>query len=64
MSNIKFIPIHAKAVLAESFAKGKTNEQTFSLMRSLKHTISYAQVVAYRNHQETQFNNAFNAAFN
>ena len=62
--SIKFIPIQSKAILAESFAKGKTNQQTFSLLRSLNHDVSYQQVVAYRVHQEAQFNNSFNAIFN
>lgn len=62
--SIKFIPIQTKAVLAKAYAQGKTNEQTFSLCRSLNHDVSYQQVVAYRVHQESQFNNSFNAIFN
>lgn len=61
--SIKFIPIQTKAVLAKAYAEGKTNQQTFSLCRSLNHDVSYQQVVAYRTHMDSQFESSFNHIF-
>lgn len=62
MSN-QFIPATVKPILTMAFATGKTNQQTFTELRSKGHSISYQQVVAYRAHQENQFNSSFESIF-
>lgn len=60
---MRFISITAKAVLAKSFAQGKTNEQTFADMRAMNVAITYDQIVKYREYQQEQFNQSFDQIF-
>lgn len=62
MSN-QSIPSTAKPILTMAFATGKTNQQTFSELRSKGHSVTYQQVVAYRVQQESQFNSSFESIF-
>jgi hypothetical protein len=60
---MRFITIQQKSLLATAFVQGKSNQETFTHMRSLNQPVTYEQVVKYREHQQEQFNQSFDQIF-
>lgn len=63
MSRDTTIPPQFKSTILNAFAQGKTNEQTFKIMRNAGHQVTYQQVMTWRTHQVSQFNDAFAMIF-
>lgn len=62
-SSIKFIPIKTQHALANALVKGHDNQMVFLSLRAQNIDVTYQQVVAYRNHMNSQFEGSFASIF-
>lgn len=53
----------ADSIITSGIAKGNTNQQIFSTLRTHGHNISYQQLVAQRTQYESKFESSFAAIF-